>query len=113
MWRPAGRSCDGPSASDPRCWTKRSSGSSRWPVERRAAVKVAAVQHDIAWEDPDANFAHLAPLIANAAASGARLVLLSEMFSTGFSMAPERVAEAPGGPSERFLVEQAGVHGVW
>ena len=31
-------------------------------------MKVAAVQHDIVWEDPDANFARLAPMIADAAA---------------------------------------------
>ena len=48
---------------------------------------VAGVQHDIVWEDRDANFARLAPLIAGAAAGGARLVVLTEMFSTGFSMA--------------------------
>ena len=46
-------------------------------------MKVAAVQHDIVWEDRDANFERLGPLIAAAAAQGARLVVLSEMFSTG------------------------------
>jgi predicted amidohydrolase len=76
-------------------------------------MKVAAVQHDIVWEDPVANFARLAPLIGVAAAAGARLVLMSEMYSTGFSMAPERVAEPAGGPSEQFLVRQASTHGVW
>ncbi len=35
------------------------------------AVRVAAVQHDIVWHDREANFAHLAPMIAGAAASGA------------------------------------------
>jgi predicted amidohydrolase len=76
-------------------------------------VKVAAVQHDIAWEDRDANFAHLAPLIAGAAAGGARLVVLTEMFSTGFSMAVDRVAELPDGPSASFLAAQAREHDVW
>jgi predicted amidohydrolase len=76
-------------------------------------VKVAAVQHDIAWEDAAATCRHLAPLVAGAAATGARLVVLSEMFSTGFSMAPERVAEPPDGPSATFLHDQATRHGVW
>jgi len=76
-------------------------------------VKVAAVQHDIVWEDHDANFARLAPLIAGAATDGARLVVLTEMFSTGFSMAVERVAELPAGPSSSFLAAQAREHGVW
>jgi predicted amidohydrolase len=74
---------------------------------------VAAVQHDIVWEDPDANFARLGPMVAEAAAGGARLVVLSEMFSTGFSMDTDRVAEPVGGPSTQFLIEQAAAHGVW
>ena len=39
-------------------------------------VKVAGIQHDIVWEDRDANFARLAPMIAAAASDGARLVVL-------------------------------------
>lgn len=76
-------------------------------------MKVAAVQHDIVWEDRDTNFARLAPLIAEAARGGARLVVLTEMFSTGFSMAVDRVAELPDGPSASFLREQARAHDVW
>lgn len=76
-------------------------------------MKVAAVQHDIVWEDPQANFDHLAPSIAFAAAGGARLVALTEMYATGFSMQTDRIAEPVDGPSTRFLVEQASRHGVW
>lgn len=76
-------------------------------------MRVAALQHDIVWEDRDANFARLAPMIADAAASGARLIVLTEMFSTGFSMRVDRVAELPDGPSAAFLVDQAQAHGVW
>jgi omega-amidase len=76
-------------------------------------VKVAALQHDICWEDPAATTAHLEPMIAGAAATGARLVVLTEMYSTGFTMAPERVAEPPDGPSTTFLADQAVAHGVW
>src|SRR5207237_10184457 len=46
-------------------------------------------------------------------AGGARLVVLTEMFSTGFTMASERLAEAPDGPSTTFLRQQAETHGVW
>lgn len=74
---------------------------------------VAGVQHDIAWEDPAANFARLVPRIAAAADAGARLVVLTEMYSTGFSMHTERTAEPVDGPSARFLVEQAAQHRVW
>jgi predicted amidohydrolase len=76
-------------------------------------VKVAAVQHDICWEDPPATFARLAPMIAEAAAGGARAVVLAEMYSTGFSMATDRIAERAGGPSTAFLVDQAARHRVW
>jgi predicted amidohydrolase len=76
-------------------------------------VKVAGIQHDIVWEDPAANFARLAPRIAEAAQTGARLIVLSEMFSTGFSMDVDRVSEPIDGPSTRFLVEQAAAHRVW
>jgi predicted amidohydrolase len=76
-------------------------------------VKVAAVQHDIVWEDPPATFAHVAPLIDEAASEGARLVLLSEMFATGFSMETDRIAEPVDGPSAQFLLEQAAKHDAW
>ncbi len=42
-----------------------------------------------------------------------RLVVLSEMYSTGFSMDTERIAEPVDGPSTRFLAEQAVAHDVW
>jgi predicted amidohydrolase len=76
-------------------------------------MKVAAVQHDIVWEDPPANFARLAPKIAAAADSGARLVVLTEMYATGFSMRTDRIAEPVDGRSTQFLVNQAAANGVW
>ena len=76
-------------------------------------MKVAAIQHDIVWEDRGATLARLAPMVARAAGEGARLIVLPEMFAVGFSMATERVAEAPGGPTTRWLVDMAGTHGVW
>ena len=74
---------------------------------------VAGLQHDIVWEDPRANFTHLGPMIERAASAGARLVVLGEMYSTGFSMKTERIAEPAGGRSAEFLVQQARAHGVW
>ncbi|MGO9876687.1 MAG: carbon-nitrogen family hydrolase [Acidimicrobiia bacterium] len=76
-------------------------------------MKIAALQHDIVWENRDANFARLAPMIAAAASGGAQLVVLTEMFSTGFSMNVDLVAELRGGPSSSFLSGQACAHGVW
>lgn len=76
-------------------------------------MKVAAIQHDIAWEDAETTRKHVTPLIAQAATAGARLIALTEMFATGFSMHPERAAEDEGGPSEQFLQAQAREHGAW
>lgn len=79
-------------------------------------VKVAAVQHDIVWLDRDANFARLEPMIREAAGAGARLVVLTEMFSTGFAMGDEwaaRLAEPRDGASSRFLCSVASKYGVW
>jgi len=76
-------------------------------------VKFAAVQHDIAWCNRQANFAHLSDLIAAAVDRGAKFVLLSETFSTGFAVESPDFAEEEGGPSSQFLVTQARHHGVW
>jgi omega-amidase len=76
-------------------------------------VKISVVQHDIAWEDGPATRERLRPLVAQAAAAGSRLVALTEMYATGFSMATDRIAEEPGGPNEAFCVAQAREHGVW
>ncbi len=75
-------------------------------------MKVALVQHDIVWADRQANFERLAPQIRAAAATGARLAVLSETFSTGFGRG-DRIAEPEGGPSSRFLVEQARANAMW
>jgi predicted amidohydrolase len=75
-------------------------------------MRIAAVQHDIVWEDRDANFARLAPQVARAVGAGAELVLLTETFSTGFSMTPG-IGEPEGGPSAQFLAGLAAEHGVW
>lgn len=66
-------------------------------------MKVAAVQMDLAWEDRGANFAQARQWSEKAAAEGADLIVLPEMFATGFSMNPAVTAEAPDGPTPRFL----------
>jgi len=73
-------------------------------------VKLAIVQHEIVWEDAAATREHVRPLIADAAAQQAKIIVLSEMYATGFSMHPERIAEPEGGPSEQFLQSQAAEH---
>ncbi|HEY5076998.1 MAG TPA: carbon-nitrogen family hydrolase [Acidimicrobiia bacterium] len=76
-------------------------------------MMVAGIQHDIVWERPQENFVRLAPMIERAVADGARLVVLTEMYATGFSMKTDRIAEPVGGPSARFLADQARAHNAW
>jgi predicted amidohydrolase len=76
-------------------------------------LRVAALQHDIVWNDREANFARLAPMIAAAAGAGAGLVLCTETFSTGFAVDEPDLGEPEGGPSSSFLAAQAAEHGVW
>ena len=70
-------------------------------------MNVAAIQHDIVWADRTANFERLAPLIETAARNGAQFVLLSEMFSTGFVVDDDSIAEPEGGESSQFLMTMA------
>ena len=76
-------------------------------------MRIAALQHDIVWEDAAATCARLVPMIAEAAADGAGLIVLTEMFGPGFSLAADRISEPPGGPTEQFLVDRAASNGVW
>jgi len=76
-------------------------------------MRIAALQHDIVWEDAAATCARLVPMIAEAVAEGAGLIVLTEMFGPGFSLAADRISEPPGGPTEQFMVDQAASHGVW
>jgi predicted amidohydrolase len=77
-------------------------------------VKVAVVQHDIVWEDESANFDRLVPMVAAAAGTGAKLVVLSETFSTGFTMNDDVLTTmSANGPGALFLQAVANAHDVW
>lgn len=75
-------------------------------------MRAAGLQCDLVWEDPRANRERLRPRIDAAVRDGARLVVLPEMWPTGFSMATDRVAEDEDGPSERFLSDTARATGA-
>ncbi len=79
-------------------------------------VKIAAVQHDIHWMDKEQNYEHLSVFVKAAADEGAQLVVLSEMFATGFALGDRSVAqmvEPPEGPTTEFLRDQAEINKVW
>jgi predicted amidohydrolase len=76
-------------------------------------MKIALFQSNIVWEDPQANFDRAEPQIKAAAAAGAQLILLPEMFGCGFSMNTQAIAEAPDGPTASFLRRCAKTYGLW
>jgi predicted amidohydrolase len=76
-------------------------------------MRVTALQFDIAWENKRTNFATVRRLLAESAPEKETLVVLPEMFATGFSMNTETIAEAYGGETEQFLAGAAREFGVW
>ncbi len=62
------------------------------------------VQTQLYWEDPEANFRHIESRIADIQEG---VVILPEMFSTGFSMASERLAENMEGPTLTWMQRTA------
>jgi len=76
-------------------------------------MRIAAVQLDIAWEDKGESLARAKRLIEAVRIERGDLVVLPEMFSTGFSMEVERIAEGEAKPAERFLAETAVRYGCF
>lgn len=76
-------------------------------------MRVALIQLDLAWEDAAANHTRAERRLREAAALGARLAILPEMFCSGFSMNTAAVAEPEEGPTESFLREAADGLGMW
>lgn len=69
-------------------------------------MQVSLIQTALQWELPDANRAMLAGKISPLAGR-TDLIVLPEMFPTGFSMNAERLAEPPGGLTFEWMGEQA------
>ncbi|MEM7142236.1 MAG: nitrilase-related carbon-nitrogen hydrolase [Actinomycetota bacterium] len=77
------------------------------------SLRIAGIQHDIVWEQPDTNFAALTPMIEAAVDDGADMVVVTEMWSTGFSMKSTEIAERPHGPTATFMKAIAERTGAW
>src|SRR5689334_12907484 len=76
-------------------------------------MQVAAVQFDIAWEDKPANFTTVERMLGDAELDPNTLVVLPEMFATGFSMDTAKIAEEYGGQTEQFLARLAKRFGIF
>ena len=66
-------------------------------------MKVAAVQMDIVWHDRSVNHDKARRMAAQAKEAGADLLVLPEMFSTGFSMDTSITVEPLDGPTPMLL----------
>jgi len=70
-------------------------------------LDVALGEYDTGWHDPGASLERAAALVEDAAAAGARLVVLPETCTTGFTMETDRLAERRDGDSVRALASIA------
>ena len=75
-------------------------------------MNVVGVQLDTTWEDKAANHAKLAALLAADPPEPGSLVVLPEMWATGFSLRVAGTTETPARETEAFLAAQAAQHGI-
>ena len=68
-------------------------------------LKIGLAQFNISWEDPEANFQRLDMILPEN--EGLDILLLPEMWPTGFSMRPEKVAEQTPGPALNWMLEHS------
>jgi omega-amidase len=73
-------------------------------------LRVTVVQTELAWQDPSANRRKLASHFRGLAGHS-DLIVLPEMFSTGFSMATATLAEGMDGPTVGWMREEAAATG--
>ena len=64
------------------------------------------IQCSLRWEDKDANLERISALL-DAVSPGSGIVVLPEMFTTGFTMNPGPLAETMDGPTVRWMKERS------
>jgi len=74
-------------------------------------LNITLIQTDLAWEDIDANLAMLTAKIESITVP-TDLIVLPEMFSTGFSMNAQRLAEPMTGQAVNWLRRMAAARGA-
>jgi len=76
-------------------------------------MKLVAVQHAVCWEQASAPLDGVRRLLSDKEIPQGSLIVFPEMFSTGFSMEPGRVAEGEDRLAERFLSDVATRTASW
>ncbi|HEX5001174.1 MAG TPA: amidohydrolase [Bacteroidia bacterium] len=73
-------------------------------------LRIALAQTRLYWEHPEANRNHFEKLFASFPKGSCDLILLPEMFSTGFTMNAPAVAETMDGPTATWMKYMAKKH---
>lgn len=73
-------------------------------------MQLIACQLDMKWEDKPANYDKVRAVLSNVDVKPGALIVLPEMFATGFSMNVDAVAEGDERPSEVFAKEITASH---
>ncbi len=76
-------------------------------------MQVIAVQFDIVWEDRAANHAKVWSMLEREPPPRGALVVLPEMFASGFSMNVAKTAQDESRPDEKFIASLCERYGVW
>jgi omega-amidase len=76
-------------------------------------MKISIIQPDLVWEDKSGNLKSLGKLISPLK-NKTDIVILPEMFSTGFSMNPENLSESPEGVTFEWMknISESGNFGL-
>ena len=78
-----------------------------------STLRVALVQQATLWQDPGANLARARGFVEQAARAGARVAVFPELFTLGFTMAPEPFAEPIPGPTSEALAALSREFGLY
>ena len=73
-------------------------------------LTVTLIQPDLQWEDKEKNLQKFEKLFQSKVQKQ-DLIILPEMFNTGFVVEPHAIAEAPDGPTIRWMAAQAALTG--
>lgn len=76
-------------------------------------MKIACIQLDVAFAEPEKNFYNVQTMIEKVANEGAELVVLPEMWNTAYALTElEQLADHEGQKTKKFLSELARTHHI-
>lgn len=73
-------------------------------TETKSKLRISLIEYDVVWEDAKANHQYLDELLLNHKSD---IVLLPEMFASGFSMSVDKIGEKPFGPTFEWMQQKA------